>query len=206
MVSWIQRSLGFSLIGLGILGSACGEERSALVIRGVSHGTIDQTTGLCTYQATAAQNFDPLGIIYGSYVIYDRVLVIQNQLGPNANVGEFRPETNIVNLTESKVTVSAPDGSVITAFKQPLTGVIDPANTGTALVTLLDTAAIKAVQSSKVAEGIMTVQVFGKTAANTEVSSGTGFTFAFRTAAGSPMVISDGGAVPVMPDTNPGCI
>lgn len=223
MASLILRTVGVSLLALGLLSSGCGDERATLLIRGVALGTLDTTNGICRYESSASQAFDGQGAVYSSYVAYDRTLVIQNQLSPSVNAGEYRPETNAIVLKDAEITVRSSDGSTISKFKVPVAGVVDPGQQLSAVrVTLLDTVAMQALVASKVSDATIGVKLNGQTNASISVTSGDLFSFPVRVSAYVPPVreagapiptSSDGGTVPssdtstpVAPPQGPGCI
>ena len=183
MASLILRSVGVSLLALASLSAGCGDERAALLVRGVSMGTLDTTTGTCKYENSPTQSFDGLGVVYSSYLTYDRVLLIRNQLTPSRNPQEYRPETNTIVLKDAEVTVRAPNGSVISKFRVAVSGSVDPGDqTAVVRVTLLDTVAMKALVDSKVADASISVKLNGQTNASISVTSGDLFSFPVRTA------------------------
>lgn len=207
MASWIQRSVGFSLLCLGLLSSGCGDERTALVVRGVSIGQFDKETGTCTFDSS---RLSAGGQMYSTYLSYERMLVVSNQLTPSENRSEYRTEANIVNLREAEITVKAPDGRALSQFRVPVSGVVDPGNALQLFkVSLLDSTAIKSVLDAQVAEVSVTVKLSGSTVSSTAVTTGEGFTFPLRVipfAAGTTTTNADGGApVPTQGPTGPAC-
>ncbi len=208
MSSLIQRAVCGSLVALSLLGFGCGDERASLVLRGVVIGRQDEATKLCTYDGTLTQPMASGGIVYSSYQSYYRVLLVQNQLAASANAQEYRPETNSAVIKDAEITVRTVTGALISKFKLPVTGLVDPGGVSTLVtVTLLDTVAMKQLVDSKVSDALVYVKLNAETKAGTALASGDQFFFPIRVGsyvapvfdAGTVSAAGDGGAPPVIP-------
>jgi hypothetical protein len=177
----IKRSGAFALLAAAtaMLPSACARNDSSIFIRSCL-ATTDRSMCLFQVQLTAAEIYG--GSIDAAYAgEYHCIAAVENQMVPRGDPNRLKTETAGVELYEAEVQVLDPaqGNAAINQFSVPITGFIDPGQSGQPGVagtdiTMVDAAtvqkeALKVAGTGKVQTVVASVIAKGRTLGGFEV-------------------------------------
>ncbi len=181
-----RRTAALALLAAGatILGASCANEDTSIFIRGclaVPHDTCTVTAAITSTESLAGQ----IDAAYaGEYRCF---ALVENNMVPQQDQNTLKTETNGVQLYEAEVQVLDSTGAVVTynggasaaAFSVPVSGYVDPSQSGTAgvgisLVTMIDAGTMQALGKAVIATKIQqqvtaSVVIKGRTLGGFEV-------------------------------------
>jgi hypothetical protein len=115
---------GLLLVGAGLLGSSCVDNRSSVFIYGVMNINSSQ----CLAQPDATAVLQPSGTLDRYFADgYQAALLVGSHLTQRGSRQQLRTETSRLEITRAKMTLYGTNNSVV-SFETPATGLINPSD------------------------------------------------------------------------------
>lgn len=208
----VVKFLGVCAIGSAAI-PACATNDQSIFVRGVLAPSTNRQNNVCVYTDDPSQP----QLFYGELDVgvrdnYQGKLIIGNQLIGRGNADTVRAESNRVHINGVIVSVTNPDGSVISEFTAPAAGVADPQSNnapdyGIVSATLIDAPTAEALRASfprfgkAVRTVVVKVKALGTTLGGRELESGE-FEFPIAVCNGCKVDFSSGNDPAVNPQPN----
>lgn len=204
--------LGVCAVGSAAI-PACATNDQSIFVRGVLAPSTNRQNNTCVYTDDPSQPQLFSGRLdVGVRDNYQAVLLVGNQLIGRGDPDTLRAESNRVHIEGAIVTVTNPDGSVISEFTAPGAGVADPQSNnapdyGVFAVTLIDAPTVATLKASlpdcvKVVRTVIAkVKAVGTTLGGHQLESGE-FAFPISVCNGCLVDFSSGNDPAVDPQPN----